>query len=211
MIKVDCEQLSPEWFAARAGVATTSSFDRIITATGKLSGQSDEYLFELIAEYITGEKKQGKQTFWMERGINMEEQARSAYEFITDEEIEQVGFVYKDERRLVGCSPDGLIGDHGLEAKCPAPITHISYLLNGVCPKTYIAQVQGSIWICKLDYWAFMSYHPEYEPLIIKVEPDPVFQKALDQIIPAFADRLEEKRNDPRVIEMRESRLAKAT
>ena len=209
MIKVDCEQLSDEWFAARTGTASASNFDRIITPSMKPSSQIDDYLFELTAEWITGEKKSIRPSFWMERGIEMEPEARSAYEFIFDVDVEDVGFIYKDERRLIGCSPDGLIGGKGLEIKCPAPITHVSYLLQGICPKAYISQVQGSMWVTGLDTWDFMSYHPDYESFIITVGKDEKYHEALDSIIPPFLDRLQAARESPKAIEMYNKRMGK--
>jgi len=210
MIRVDCEQLSDDWFAARTGVASASNFSKIITPSGKPSASSDDYLYELVAEYVTGEKKQITPSFWMERGIEMEPEARNAYEFITDQEVEQVGFIYRDESRLVGCSPDGLLDGKGLEIKCPAPITHVSYLLQGVCPKAYVAQLQGSMWVTGFESWVFMSFHPDYESLIIEVEADDAYQKALDKVMPPFLDRLATERESERVQAMIKRRLEAA-
>lgn len=208
MQKVKCEQGSPEWLAVKVGVASASGFDRLITAAMKPSSQADEYLAELIGEWVTGKKKYIKPTYWMERGTNMEPEARSAYELITDDEVEQVGFIYKDRTKLVGCSPDGLVGSKGIEIKCPEDIMHVAYLVLGVCPKKYLAQVQGSIWVTGLYEWDFMSYYPEYEPFLITVKRDPKFQDALSEIIPPFIKRLQEKRKDPQIIAMRERRIA---
>ncbi|RLA39796.1 MAG: exonuclease [Gammaproteobacteria bacterium] len=210
MIKVDCDQGSPEWFAAKVGVASASGFDRLVTASKKPSSQANDYLYELTAEWVTGEKKYIRPSYWMERGVEMEPEARESYEFMVDSEVEQIGFIYKDKSKLIGCSPDGLCGDMGLEIKCPSPINHVSYLLQGVCPKGYMAQVQGSMWVTGLKQWVFMSYHPEYEPFVITVDADPVFQKALDEIIPPFVDLLKEARESPKVIELRGDRLEKA-
>jgi len=221
MIKVDCEQGTDEWFAAKVGVASASGFDRLVTASKKPSSQANDYLYELTAEWVTGEKKFIRPSYWMERGVEMEPEARDAYEFIMGVDVEQIGFIYKDKSKLIGCSPDGLIKRHknangetrqakGLEIKCPAPITHVSYLLQGVCPKAYMAQVQGSMWITGLKQWEFMSYHPEYESFIIRVDADESFQKALDSIIPGFVEQLRESRELPKVIELRGDRLERA-
>ena len=207
MIILDCEQLSDEWFAARCGIPTASSFDKLITPSMKPSSQSGEYLFDLLGEWVTGEKTFIRPTYWMERGVEMEPEARSAYEFITDNEVQEVGLIFKDDKQMVSCSPDGLIGDKGLEIKCPSPNKHVSYVLQGVCPKQYIAQVQGSMWVTGLKQWDFMSYHPDYEPLIVTVDADEKYHAALDGIVPEFIKQLAEGRKGAKAVAMREKRL----
>lgn len=196
MIKVDCEQMSPEWFELRAGIPTASSFDKIFTTTGKPSTQSTAYMNTLLAEWLTGEKQSIKQSDWMARGIELEPEARSAYEFITDSEVETTGIVFRDEDRLVSCSPDGLRENKGVEIKCPAPGTHVGYLLGGKLPTTYVQQVQGSMWVCGLDAWDFVSYHPDMPPVIITVERDESLQAAIDSIMQDFIGLMLEKRED---------------
>lgn len=208
MIRLDVEQCSPEWFEARLGIPTASNFERLITPTGKASSQANDYLYELVAEWVTGEKTYIRPSYWMERGVEMEPEARSAYEFITDIEVDTTGLVYRDDERMVSCSPDGLLDGKGLEIKCPAPNTHVAYCLQGVLPKKYAAQVQGSMWVTGLKQWDFMSYHPDYEPFLITVDADENFHTALNDIVPDFIRQLVEARQSPKAVEMRERRLA---
>ena len=108
MIRLDdIEQGSDEWFKARCGIPTASSFDKIITSTGKKSTQSEAYMNSLLAEFITQEKASVKQSDWMARGIELEPEARATYEFITDSKVEETGIVYKDDSRMVSCSSIG--------------------------------------------------------------------------------------------------------
>jgi hypothetical protein len=54
---IDCEQGSPEWFAARAGIPTASEFHTVM-AVGKQGGKSVTrvaYLNKLAGEILTGE------------------------------------------------------------------------------------------------------------------------------------------------------------
>lgn len=194
MIAVDLEQGSEEWFIARCGIPTASNFDKIISPTGKKSTQAQAYMNTLLAEWVTQQKDSIKQSEWMLRGTELEPEARQAYEFITDKPVRQTGIVYKDEKKLVSCSPDGLMDDRGLEIKCPAPGTHVGYILSGEIPSTYIPQVQGSMWVCGFDKWDFVSYHPEIKPLIITIERDDTFIKTLDKLMEQFIDELLEKR-----------------
>jgi hypothetical protein len=209
MIRVKCEQGTDEWRAIKAGVASPSNFDRLVTASMKPSSQADDYLYELMGEWVVGMCKElPPNLYWVNRGTEMEPQARAQYEFATGTEVTETGFVYKNRKKLIGCSPDGLPSEtKGLEIKCPEPINHISYLLQGVVPKKYLPQVQGSMWITGLKQWDFMSYHPDYDPLIITVEAHPMWQRALDLILTPFAQRIEDMRESPRVVAMRDRRI----
>lgn len=210
LITLDVEQGTPEWMAGRVGIPTASNFDRILTASCKPSAQADEYLFELVAEWVHGDQKFFYITPAMQTGIDREPEARAAYEFITGEKVKTTGIIYQDESRLVGCSPDGLLKKKGLEIKCPEPVTHLSYLLQGVCPKKYLPQVQGSMWVSGCKQWDFMSYHPDYESLIITVDADPVWQTALYKALPEFITKMKKERRKPLAAAMRKGRLAGA-
>ena len=194
MITLDVEQCSDEWLAARAGIPTASCFDKIITSTGKKSTQAKTYMMKLIAEHFTKEKTSVEQNDWMLRGIELEEEARDYYKLITDRDVSEVGLIYKDDDKLVSCSPDGLTGDRGLEIKCPAPHTHVSYLLDGKLPTSYVMQVQGSMWVSGLDKWDFLSYHPDFPHLLITVEKDDALHQAMDSFIGEFVKQMLESR-----------------
>ena len=221
MIIIPGEQGTEEWHALRLGIPTASNFDRIVTATGRASSQAEQYCNECVAEWITGEpaSEWGGNTD-TERGHLFEDDARAAYEWETDNEVEQVAFVYKDDQNLVGCSPDGLvvlsqgkrkvIHGGGVEIKCPRATIHVSYLVGGGPPAKYLPQIQGSMWICDLDRWDFVSYHQNYDPLIVQVARSEEFSKILDKAVPEFIERMLEKRNNPKFIEMREMRLEAA-
>lgn len=195
MIKLNVEQNSPEWFEARCGIPTASCFKEIITSTGKPSTSTTNYMNKLLAEWMTGNKTQVKQNEWMERGILLEEQARDYFQFMTDKEVEQVGIVYKDESKMIACSPDGLISDNeGLEIKCPAPHTHVKYLLDQKLPTDYVCQVQGSMYVTGAEKWNFVSFNEDIEPLLITVERDEEFIKQLAEGLDKFVSKLLKKR-----------------
>jgi len=196
MIILDCIQLSNEWFQSRCGIPTASHFDKIVTSKGEPSKQAEKYLYQLAGERITGVKEETYQNATMLRGTEMEEEARNLFQMIHDVEVWQVGLVYPDEKKLFSCSPDGLMGDTGLEIKCPLIHTHVGYLLAGKLPTDYIQQVQGSMLITEFKAWYFMSYYPGLPPLIIKVERDMEFLIKLKVELEAFCeelDRVEDK------------------
>ena len=177
---IECEQGTPEWLQARLGCPSASSYAKLITSAGKASAQSDAYINQLVAEKITGDSTFFQITDPMQRGMDLEPYARTAYEMESGNLVDQVGFL-KHDTLEAGASPDGLIGENGgLEIKCPMPHTHVEYLRAGKLPAKYFQQVQGCLWISGRDWWDFMSYHPKMEPLIVRVFRDEVFIKALE-------------------------------
>ena len=137
-----------EWLDAKLGIPSASGFHRILTPTGKLSKSSrrERYMGELLAEWALGEQWDTGigNSHWVLRGIELEPQARLWYE-MAYAEVEEVGFIWRDESRMAGCSPDGLVGDDGLlELKCPSPAQHVLYLsCPGQLARKYYWQVQG--------------------------------------------------------------------
>lgn len=192
MIIEHFEQLSPEWFAARCGVVSASNFGKIVTPTGSRSTQDTKLMYQLAAERISGTKEEAYQNAAMQRGIELEPQARKMYEFLTDAVVEQVGLCYLDDKKEVSCSPDGLLqfAKRGLEIKCPLPGTHVEYLKNGVLPTVYIPQVQGSMWVTGYHQWDFVSFCPGIRPLIFRVERDQKYIKTMEMLILDFVDKL---------------------
>jgi|26BtaG_2_1085354.scaffolds.fasta_scaffold11698_3 putative phage-type endonuclease len=193
MIISETPQGTPEWLTERAGIPTSSSFDMIVTSAGKPSKQRQKYLYTLAAERITGVKTEHYQSVAMQNGIALEDEARSMYEFITGNEVKQVGACFPDEKRRCASSPDGLIGKDGaIEIKCPSAHTHIEYLLKGKLPVTYFAQVQGQMFVTARKYVHFFSYYPGLKPLLIKVEQDKDFIMALAIELEIFCKELDE-------------------
>lgn len=200
LITLDCEQGSEEWLKARLGIPTATGFENIVTATGKKSSGQIKYMAELIEESILGLQDNTFRSNFMERGNQLEPLARSAYEFITGNDVIQVGGVYLDEHKEVMVSPDGLVPKlkKGLELKCPKMSTHIRYLLEGGVPGEYIVQVQANLWVTGYDTWDFVSYCPEYQKQTIYLytaKRDEVLMKAFDKLIPQFLNTLRAYKN----------------
>jgi len=177
------EQGTQEWLDARLGRPSASQFSKLVTTAGKPSASADDYISEMIAERITGEREPIYVNEWMQRGTELEPRARETYEFMYDVDVQEVGFILDDSGEF-GCSPDGLIGeDGGVEFKCPAPKNHIAWSRKGKCPSKHYAQVQGCLYITGRKWWDFMSYHPDMKPFIVRVERDEEFiAKLAEQI-----------------------------
>ena len=191
----DVEQNSPEWLEVRLGIPTASAFDKIITAkTMKLSTQSVNYMYILIAEILLGRPlDEFTGNDWTERGHEYEEEAAGFYELQTDIEVQKVGFVTDDEQKF-GCSPDRLVGDDGLlEIKAPKSSTHVKYLVEGSIGKEYYPQLQGQLLITDRKWVDIISYHPEIRPAIIRIERDDEYLRALAGALWQFNKELQQK------------------
>lgn len=189
----DCDQGSPEWFAARAGIPTASEFSTIM-AKGKGGGESvtrRKYLLKLAGEIITGEAApEGYSNEHMERGKVMEDEARSLYAFTNDAEPERVGFI---RRAGKGASPDSLVGNAGgLEIKTALPHIQLDRLLRGELPPEHKAQVQGCLWIAEREWWDFMSYWPKLPPFILRVYRDEDYIRDMSAAVDTFNAELAE-------------------
>lgn len=191
MIRVECLQGSGAWFQARLGIPTASQFERILTPkTLKLSGSAPAYRNELLAEWLLGESQDTTEYDFTARGSQMEAEARAYYELLHDVEVEQVGFLLRDDRRAGG-SPDGLVGSAGmLELKCPSAAVHVGYLLDTAGDK-YKAQMQGNLWVAEREWCDFVSYHPTLPKVVVRVTRDEAFIAALAEAMQQFCDGLD--------------------
>lgn len=195
MKRYDCEQGSVEWGKLRVGRPTASQFHRIITPkTLKPSAAQDKYIYELLAEWITGSPQDDLFIEYMERGRNLEESAIADLELQRDVTVDRVGFC-TDDKGLYGASPDGFIGDdEGLEIKCPKLDNHIGYLI-GDPANDYKCQIQGGLWVCERDTWTRLVYNPVLPNSEVKLGRDEKFIAALSSIMDGFLEKLEKGRD----------------
>lgn len=190
----DLEQGSPEWFAARAGRATSSCFSDVM-AKGKGKTRAS-YLRKVIAERLTGKVAEGFRNRDTDRGQEQEPLACLAYEAHTDELLERVGFIQHDTL-MAGCSPDRLVSGKrkGVEVKCVLPHIQIETVLSGGYPSEHRAQVQGGMWITGFDEWDFVSYSPEmprHRRLYVHtVKRDDVYIKTIDAEVNLFLQEVD--------------------
>ena len=190
----EMEQQSPEWFEKRLGIPTASRFDKIITPAGKASSQADDYANTLVAEWLMGAKVDIDQNYWMQRGVELEPEAVAAYEFEHDMDTQTVGFVTTDDG-WIGASPDRMVGDDGIvEVKCPAPHTHIGYLLKNELPGGYRAQVQGQLMVTERQWCDWISYHPDMPTVVVRVYRDEEYIEQLRILADKLTEQIRSKR-----------------
>ena len=152
------EQRTDEWYNIRKGKMTASNAETII-ANGK---GLETYIYNLMAEYYSSAEKENYINADMQRGIDLEPEARLEFEFYTDLDVQEVGFIEYNE--FIGVSPDGLIGDDGLiEIKCPNDSIYFKLLLSNNIKPEYIAQMQMQMYVTDRQYCYFVSYNPNFE------------------------------------------------
>lgn len=172
------EQGTLEWKQLRLGKFTASRFAKLM-GNKSTKGYQDE-IYRVAYEKKTGNVVESYVNSSMQRGTELEPIARTAYENLKNVFVDEVPFIELNE--WVGVSPDGLIDDKGmLEIKCPEWNTHIDYLVGGKLPTLYKWQVQGQLWVAKRDWCDFFSYHPDLEPLLIRVKRDEKLIKQLEE------------------------------
>lgn len=196
MIVEMMEQGTEEWLAIRRGVPTASCFGKILTATTlKRSASCNGYLNQLAAESV-GIVEDWSGSSHTDRGTELEPQAIAYYEFVNDVVVQRPGFVWRDERKLVGGSPDGLVGeDGGVEIKCHSAKVHIERLHGNKIPAEYLAQVYGCLWLTGREWWDFLAFHPSFaRQLEVRVTiEDEDYQRWIDAWEPeieSFCQRL---------------------
>lgn len=188
----NCDQGTPEWYQARAGIPTASEFDTVL-AKGRGGGESKTrrtYMLKLIGERLTREPMWSYSNEHMERGKAMESEARDLYQMIAEVECQQVGFLRRGD---AGCSPDSLVGNDGmLEIKTKLPHLQLDCILYDELPSEHRAQCQGQLWIAEREWVDFVSYWPGLPLFAKRVFRDEDYIKRLAEAVRAFNAEMEE-------------------
>lgn len=165
MIVVDVPQRSPEWFQARLGRLTASDAKHALNFLkgGNESAARRDLRMRLVCERLTGQSQADDYTNAdMARGVELEPEARAAYEAEAGVLVESVGFVQHDTL-MAGGSPDGMVnGWEGLiEIKCPRPANHVRLLREGGIPYEHKPQLAHLLWLTGARWIDFVSYCPQ--------------------------------------------------
>ena len=208
-VHTDYEQGSTRWLEARCGLLTASEFDRILTPPkpkedGGWSGlkiadnpKSRAHLWEMAAQRITQYVEPQYVSDAMLRGQEDEIKARADYEkhFAP---VTQCGFVTNSKWGFtLGCSPDGLVGDHGLiECKSSCQKLHVQRLAEhyetGEPPEEFMLQVQGLLLITERKWCDLLLRCGGLPQKRIRIEPDATIQSAIVDAAAKFESRINE-------------------
>lgn len=162
-------QRSPEWFQARAGLLTASDAADIygVRKDGKETAARRDLRIRLALERVTGRvEMDGYINADMQRGIDLEAEARAAYEMAEGAIVTEAGLCVSDELPI-GASPDGFIGEDGLvELKCPRPANHWTAIVERGIPADsgYLPQLRHQLLVTGREYVDWVSYCPSMPP-----------------------------------------------
>ena len=182
-------QGSAQWRQCRLGLPTASNFGKILTATGKISESREQYMIELACESVAGRSEENFTSYRMKQGTEMEAESRRVYAMEHEDlEVVQVGFVYKDERKMYGCSPDSLVNPGGVfETKDAKFAIQYKRLIANKMITSHIPQVQGEIFCCDREWADFQSYCSGLPVLCIRVQRDEKYISRLAEELEKFA------------------------
>lgn len=169
MIEIPCVQGSANWHKVRAGKQTASLF-HVMRASARLQTGPDagdygaaakDLAFRLAFERISGEPlDDGFETWSMERGRELEPDARKEHQDQTGLIVETVGFVTTDDG-LFGASLDGMIRPEGrAEYKCYVSPIKLRRILVNFDVSMVMDQCQGGLWVSEGEWMDFCLYCP---------------------------------------------------
>ena len=190
-------QRSPEWQAIRAGkICASDAADMLdFLKGGKESAKRRDLRFKLMTERLTGLPSPSDYVNdAMQRGIDKEPEARSAYEALTGLLVDTVGFLEHDTLPA-GCSPDGLVMEGILELKCPKSATHVRYLRTDALITEYRAQLTHALWISGAPWIDIASFDDRFPPelslVVVRLHAKDCDLTAHEAAVRAFLDELE--------------------
>jgi len=203
MIRHNVGQGSVEWLTLRAGIPTASELGNLVTDKFEIrKGEMPKtYLAQKLAEKWTGGPLLSFGSWATEQGQLLEELAIPWLEFEHDISVERIGFLTNDENNF-GASPDGLIGESGLEVKCLQPVNHVKALLAGKVPEEYLPQIHGGLYVTGFESWNFLAYNRGFPKLYLEVEKDDDIQVVISEALALFLAKFQSGWN--RLLEINE-------
>ena len=186
------QQRSAAWHALRAGRVNGSTAKAVVATIGRGEAAARRDLRVQLALETVLETSLDDSTFVngdMQRGIDLEAEARAAYEIATGRVVREVGFI-SSTRQPIGYSPDGVIGNYeGLvEIKVPRSATHWALVQDGGTGP-HSAQLLHALHVCHDVPWIdFVSYDPRF-PAGLQIVITHVTRSVLDLV--GYATALE--------------------
>lgn len=194
----DMIQGSPEWLAARAGSLGASQVADALARTKSGWGASRANVrAQLIRERLTGNPTETFTSAAMQRGKDLEPQARAMYSFQTGYEVEEIALVRHPEIDGSHCSPDGLCGDTGLvEIKCCGDARHHE-ILNGSEPEErYVKQCLWQLACTGRDWVDLAYFNPDWpaemQLVVRRIDRDAAAIEEIEEEVSKFLSEVKE-------------------
>lgn len=187
----DVEQGSQDWHKARCGHWSASNAAKIM---GGLDTQGLDDLIRTIAwERVYGPTEEpAYKSAAMQRGNDLEQEARDWLAFQADTVVEQCGFVTHSTVPMVGWSPDGLSHKRkrGQELKCLLHKAYMDVMRKREVPAEYRWQVRWACWVGDLEGLDFVAYHPQAGGIIIPVTTEGSIYRQMEERVELLEKRV---------------------
>lgn len=176
---VEVEQGTEEWLKLRRGRLTAShAGDWLAKPTTK---RYQQYMEQIVLELL-GYEEEEEEAPWFEHGKAMEPFARGAYEWKTDQELNNDIFLIHKEHDWLAASPDGVfVPDYDglVEIKSRAKLETYHKVLatqkrTGNIESAYRPQVQCQMIVSGLSSVDFVNYYHDNEQRVRKMNIMPV-------------------------------------
>lgn len=133
---------------------------------GDFSDAAKRYAYRLAIERIGGAPlDEGFETWSMQRGHELEPEARGEHERVSGLMVMPAGFILTDDN-VFGASADGLIDDEsGAEYKCLIDPGRLRKVMLDDDISEFTDQIQGCMWITGRKEWHFCLYCPILRPV----------------------------------------------
>lgn len=191
----DIAQGSDAWLKLRAGKLTASCIKKILTSKTKKAADNESsrlFMYELLAQKLTGYIEPSFVSDDMMRGHDDEEDARQVYEEHCAP-VDVVGFVEDDRWGFtLGYSPDGLVGDDGLiEIKAPRAKYQLAAIVNDEVDAEYTLQLQAGLLVTQRAWIDVITYSAGLPMMIKRVLPDPELHEAIVEAARSFYTKMD--------------------
>ena len=158
------EQGSQEWLEARAGSLGASQVaDALATTKSGWGASRANVRAQLVRERLTGKPTETFCSAAMQRGKDLEPQARAMYAFQTGYDIAEIAIVKHPKIEGSHCSPDGLCGEAGmLEIKCCGDARHFEILQGDNPEDRYVKQCRWQMAVTGRKWVDLAYFNPDW-------------------------------------------------
>jgi predicted phage-related endonuclease len=150
------------WLSARCGKLTGSKMADAMDflKNGQSSEKRTRYIYEILAERMTGDSVNHVVTEDMLWGEDHEDDAVDCFVEMTGRDVQRSRFYDHPEIENFGATPDREIDDGLIEVKCPRTTTHLKWRLAGCVPEQHKPQMLAQLACTGRKWVGFISYDP---------------------------------------------------
>ncbi len=186
------------WLSARCGKLTASRMAdaMFMLKSGEPAKARTDYLYELLAERMTGNTMSHYVTDAMQWGIDKEDEAADRFVALTGRDLRLSRFYEHPQISNFGATPDREIDDFGIEIKCPTTAKYIKWKLDGIVPVEHRAQMLAQMACTGWKKMGFVAYDPRikeerHQLFLANFEPTPQEVEVVENAARKFLDDLE--------------------